>query len=356
VLCGPRQIGKRPAGRIDPELEMKKSRFAFSKTTGMVSILVPVFLGMTGMAAPLMAQMGGELHTLHAQGDVYMVVGPNYNSAVQIGKDGVLVVDPGPEANSAALIAEIRKLSPTGSIRFVIDTNMREEHAGANAQLSEAGKQIVGGNFAGQVGAAEGGVSGGAVIVAHENVLNRMSATPPAGQKQIPPAAWPEDTFFGNQKNLFFNGEALELIHIPAATTDGDVLVFFRRSDVIAAGDIFTPDRYPYIDLARGGNIQGIVDGLNRLIAVTIPADKQEGGTYVIPGRGRLCDQADVVEYRDMATIVRDRVQDMVKKGMTLEQVKASRPTRDYDPEYGADKGTWTTEMFVDAVYKSLKK
>ncbi len=304
--------------------------------------------------APAYAQTGG-LHVLHAQGNVYMIVGPNYNSAVQIGADGVLVVDPGPDANGDDLLAEIRKLS-TGPIRFVVDTNIHLDRAGANAKISKAGAEIVGGNFAGQVGAAEGGVSGGAVIVAHENVLNRMSAAPAAGQPAIPSAAWPEDTFFGNQKNLFFNGEALELIHIPAASTDGDVLVFFRRSDVIVAGDIFTPDRYPYIDVAKGGNIQGILDGLNRLIAVTIPADKQEGGTYVIPGRGRLCDQADVVEYRDMSTIVRDRVQDMVKKGMTLEQVKAAKPTRDYDPLYGTDKGPWTTEMFVEAVYKSLKK
>jgi glyoxylase-like metal-dependent hydrolase (beta-lactamase superfamily II) len=305
-------------------------------------------------AAPVYAQTGG-LQTLHVQGNVYMIVGPAYNSAVQVGTDGVLVVDPGPDANSDELLAEIRKLS-TKTIRFVIDTNIHADRAGGNAKIAKAGAEIVGGNFAGQVGAAEGGVSGGAVIVAHENVLNRMSAAPAAGQTATPSAAWPEDTFFGNQKNLFFNGEALELIHIPAASTDGDVLVFFRRSDVIAAGDIFTPDKYPYIDLARGGNIQGILDGLNRLIAVTIPADKQEGGTYVIPGRGRLCDQADVVEYRDMATIVRDRVQDLVKKGMTLEQVKAEKPTRDYDPLYGTDKGPWTTEMFVEAVYKSLKK
>jgi len=330
---------------------MKKTGFDLSNV-----LPIALVAGVALLAAPAYAQTGG-LHTLHAQGDVYMVVGPNYNTAVQVGKDGVLVVDPGPEANADALIAEIRKLSPTGSIRYIIDTNVHTDRTGANAKVSAAGSEIVGGNFAGQVGTVgAGAVNGGAVIVGHENVLNRMSSAPPAGQPAIPPAAWPQDTFFGNQKNLFFNGEAIEVIHIPAASTDGDVMAFFRRSDVIVAGDIFTPDRYPYIDLARGGNIQGIVDGLNRLIAVTIPAEKQEGGTYVIPGRGRLCDQADIVEYRDMTTIVRDRIQDAVKKGMTLEQVKASKPTRDYDPLYGADKGFWTTDMFVEAVYKSLKK
>jgi glyoxylase-like metal-dependent hydrolase (beta-lactamase superfamily II) len=318
---------------------------------------LPVPVSILALAAISTAYAQPALHTLHAQGDVYMVVGADHNTAVQVGKDGVLVVDPGPEADAGALLAEIRKISPTGPIRFVVDTNIHADRAGGNAKISAAGSEIVGGNFAPQVGVAEGGASVGAMIVAHENVLNRMSARPQPGQPAlVPSAAWPQDTFFGDRKNLFFNGEALELLHIPAASTDGDVLVFFRRSDVIAAGDIFTPDRYPYIDLARGGNIQGILDGLNRLMEVTIPAEKQEGGTYVIPGRGRLCDQADVVEYRDMTTIIRDRIQDLVKKGMTLEQVKAARPTRDYDPLYGTDKGPWTTDMFVEAVYKSLRK
>jgi glyoxylase-like metal-dependent hydrolase (beta-lactamase superfamily II) len=162
------------------------------------------------------------------------------------------------------------------------------------------------------------------------------------------------DIYITGEKALYFNGEGIQILHQPAAHTDGDSFVFFRKSDVVSAGDIFVPTSYPIIDLQRGGNIQGIIAGLNRLIEMTIPAEKQEGGTYVIPGHGRLCDQADVVEYRDMATIIRDRVQDMIKKGMTLDQVKAAKPTRDYDPEYGATTGFWTTDMFVEAVYKSL--
>ena len=157
--------------------------------------------------------------------------------------------------------------------------------------------------------------------------------------------------------------EAITAIHldwqggtraIGAARSDGDSVVFFRRSDVVSTGDIFTPGGYPVVDIERGGNINGLIASLNRIIEITIPADKQEGGTYVIPGHGRICDEADVVEYRDMATIIRDRVQDMVKKGMTLEQVKAAKPTFDYDPLYGATTGFWTTDKFVDAVYASL--
>ncbi|HTA67195.1 MAG TPA: hypothetical protein VK776_02910, partial [Bryobacteraceae bacterium] len=149
---------------------------------------------------------------------------------------------------------------------------------------------------------------------------------------------------------------AIQMFHEPAAHTDGDTIVFFRRSDVVSAGDLFVTTSYPIIDIDRGGNIQGVVKALNHILDITIPAEKQEGGTYVIPGHGRLCDEADVVEFRDMTTIIRDRIQDMVKKGMTLEQVKAARPTRDYDPRYGAETGFWTTDKFVEAVYKSFKK
>jgi glyoxylase-like metal-dependent hydrolase (beta-lactamase superfamily II) len=144
------------------------------------------------------------------------------------------------------------------------------------------------------------------------------------------------------------------MFHIPAAHTDGDTIVYFRKSDVVSAGDLFLTDSYPVIDLKRGGSLQGVIDGLNRILDLAIPAHHEEGGTYVIPGRGRICDEFDVVEYRDMLTIFRDRIQAMIKKGLTLEQVKAARPTSDYDPEYGATAGPWTTDMFVEAAYKSL--
>jgi len=173
----------------------------------------------------------------------------------------------------------------------------------------------------------------------------------------------PQDAFFRAQvyTNMGLDyiyldkfDEAIQMFHVPAAHTDGDTIVFFRRSDVVATGDLFVTTSYPIVDIDRGGNIQGVVKALNHILDITIPAEKQEAGTYVIPGHGRLCDEADVVEFRDMSTIIRDRIQDMVKKGMTLEQVKTAKPTRDYDPRYGAEKGFWTTDKFVEAVYKSL--
>ena len=146
------------------------------------------------------------------------------------------------------------------------------------------------------------------------------------------------------------------MFHQPNAHTDGDIIVYFRKSDVIAAGDTFVTTTFPVMNLAQGGSLNGIVSALNRIIDITVPKDKQEGGTYVIPGHGRVTDEADVVDYRDMVTIIRDRFQDAVKKKMTLEQVKAARLVRDYEPRYGATQGFWTTDAFVEAAYRSMSQ
>jgi glyoxylase-like metal-dependent hydrolase (beta-lactamase superfamily II) len=291
------------------------------------------------------------LHVLDVQGNVKMLVGAGGNITVQSGSNGVLLVDAGLEPFAGRVFAEIQQIAPGKPLRYIIDTHVHPDHVGGNEALAKKGSTIAGGTVVADIG---GSAQEGAAVIAHEEVLNRMSAPPPANEKAIPFGALPTDTYAGSQKDLYFNGEAVQIFHEPAAHTDGDSIVFFRRSDVLSAGDIFTPERYPIIDLERGGNVQGLIEGLNTIIDITVPADKQEGGTMVIPGHGRLCDEADVVEYRDMLTIVRDRVQDMIKKGMSLEQVKAAKPTEDYDPLYGSDTGFWTTDKFVEAVYKSL--
>lgn len=287
------------------------------------------------------------VHTQHVQGNIYMISGAGGNITVQVGKQGVLLVDTGLANMSDQVIAEIRKLSD-GPIRYIINTHVHADHTGGNEKIAPIGSTIVGGNVTGDI--ADAGK--GAAVIAHETILDRMSRKD-GNQAAFPSAAWPTDTFT-DEKDLYFNDEGIQVIHQPAAHTDGDSFVFFRRSDVVSAGDIFRTTGYPIIDLARGGSLQGIIDGLNHLIALTIPAGKQEGGTMVIPGHGRLCDQADVVFYQEMVTIIRDRIQAMIKKGMTLDQVKAARPTSDYDPVYGATSGFWTTDMFVEAAYKSL--
>jgi cyclase len=298
-------------------------------------------------AAPAPAAADAELHTLHVQGNVYMLVGAGGNIAVQIGDDGVLLVDTGLAANAEKVVAAIRTLS-NKPIRYIVNTHVHPDHVGGNDYIGKLGSTIAGGN----VGA---GAGVGAGIIAHENVLNRMSA-PTGQQAPFPTTAWPTDTYISKQKELFFNGESLQIIHQPAAHTDGDSIVYFRKSDVIAAGDLFVTTTYPFIDQARGGNIAGIIAALNNMLDIAIPKAMQEGGTYIIPGHGRLTDEADLLEYRDMITIIRDRIQDGVKRGLTLDQVKAGKPTLDYDARWGATTGFWTTDQFIEAVYKDLGK
>jgi glyoxylase-like metal-dependent hydrolase (beta-lactamase superfamily II) len=236
-------------------------------------------------------------------------------------------------------------------LRYIVNTSFDPDHTGGNDPLRKAGSTIAGGNVAGDLGA---GASEGAQIIAHDNVMKRMSA-PTGKQAPTPSGAWPTDTFIEDEKNLWFDGEGIQIIHLPNAHTDTDSIVFFRRSDVIATGDLFTTTDYPVIDVAAGGTINGFIDGLNKILDLVITVYGQEGGTMLVPGHGRLCDAGDLINYREMATIIRDRVQDLVKKDMTLEQVKAAKPTWDYDPLYGSNP-RWTPDMFVEAVYKTLKK
>ena len=291
-----------------------------------------------------------EVHVLPAQGNVYMIVGAGGNVTVQAGKDGVLLVDTQYAQLSDKILNAIKKLSDQ-PLRYIINTHYHGDHTGGNEPLRKAGATIAGGNVAGDLGAS---ASEGAQIIAHENVLKRMSA-PTGQQAPTPSGAWPTDTYIEDEKKLWFNGEGIQIIHLPNAHTDGDSIVFFRRSDVIATGDLFTTTDYPVVDVAAGGTINGFIDGVNRILDLVITVYGQEGGTLIIPGHGRLCDAGDLLNYREMATIIRDRVQDMIKKGMTLEQVKAAKPTADYDPLYGSNP-RWTSDMFIEAIYKTLKK
>jgi glyoxylase-like metal-dependent hydrolase (beta-lactamase superfamily II) len=280
-----------------------------------------------------------KLTMVPVQGSVYVLMGDGGNITVQIGKDGIALVDTGFAPLATRAMAEIRKLSD-GPVRWIVNTHVHQDHTGANAEIAK-------------LGATRESVAAPR-IVAQSNVLNRMSGPQPGNAPPIPEAAWPNDEYFLPTKDFFFNGEAVIVYHPPNAHTDGDSLVFFRRSDVLATGDIFTPGSYPIIDLSRGGSVDGEIAALNQIIDITVPAKYQEGGTMVIPGHGRLCDEADVVEYRNMLTVIRDRFRDMIKKGMTLEQVKAAKPTLDYDTQYGSTTGFWTTDAFIEAVYKSL--
>jgi cyclase len=308
------------------------------------SILVSGQAGQSALQRSLQmrqAQMpnDGEIHVLRAQGNVYMLLGAGGNVAVQIGDEGVMFVDTGTAQMSDKLLAAVKKLSER-PIRHVINTHFHADHMGGNETISKAGSTT------------RGGV---AEILAHENVMNRVSA--PVGKPgATPPGAWPSNTYFPEEKDIFFNDEAVMFYHDASAHTDGDTIVFFRRSDVIVAGDIFVTTSYPVIEAADGGSVQGVIAGLNRILDLAVPKHEQEGGTMIIPGHGKLSDESEVLEYRDMVVIIKERIEDMVKRGMTVEQVKAAKPTLDYDLHYGAETGPWTTAMFIEAVYRDVSK
>jgi len=295
--------------------------------------------GAVGFAARVYTQApaAASIESLRVGGNVYMLVGAGGNIAVQTGDEGVLVVDTGLAQNAPAVLAAIKKLSDK-PIRWVLNTHFHADHTGGNEALSKAGSKTNGQP---------------AEVLAHENVLTRLSA--PAGRGGAAPTAlWPTDTYSTDEKDIYFNGEAVMLYNEPKAHTDGDSIIFFRKSDVVVAGDTFVTTSYPFIDQANGGSIQGEINALNRILDLAVPAHEQEGGTFVIPGHGRICDEADVLEYRDMVTIIRDRIADMVKRKLTIDQVKAAKPTLDYDLHYGSTTGFVTTAGFIEAVYKDL--
>ncbi len=289
----------------------------------------------------------GEIHVLPVQGNVYMLVGDGGNIAVQVGDQGPLVVDTGAGELADKVIAAIRKLSEK-PIQFIINTGFRPDRTGGNVRLRASGydPSVVGSFFSGQF--ADAGQ--GATIISQQNVQVRLETA-----KSMASEGWPTDTFFKARRRKFHNGEAVEIFHEPNAVTDGDSIVHFRRSDVIVTGDIFGTTSYPFIDVKSGGTLQGEIDALNHILDRTVYQHDEEGGTLIIPGHGRLCDEWEVAEYRDMLAIVRDRVQALIQKGATVEQVKAARVTADYDDRFGATSGPWTTDMFVEAVYTSLK-
>jgi cyclase len=286
-----------------------------------------------------------QVEALHVQGNVWMLTAGGFNSAVSIGPDGILIVDTMLAPLGYKLLAKIKELGGNKPIRMIINTHSHGDHVGGNNTINNAAVSVVAGNFAAQAGDRK------AQIFAHENTQNRMAtATPP-----IPSGAMPTDVFFGQEKTIFFNGEAIVMSHQPNAHTDGDIVVFFRRSDVVVTGDVYTNTTFNVFQAAQGGSFQGLINAQNNIIDIAVPKEKEEGGTYVIPGHGRIGDEFDVVDMRDMNTIIRDRFQDAIKRGLTLDQVKAENLVRDYEGRYGAAQGFWTTNSFVEAVYNNLK-
>jgi glyoxylase-like metal-dependent hydrolase (beta-lactamase superfamily II) len=286
---------------------------------------------------------------LQVRPNIYMLSAGGANVTVQLGKHGALLVDAPPPEFAQQALAEIAKLS-AAPIRYVVSTSDAREHIAGNEQVASLG-QAAGASRQGPganpvlLGSAQG-----MTILAHENVLNRLTQ---ATDGAVPRSVLPTTEYYEPTKDFSFNGEPIVVYHMPNAHSDGDSVVLFRSSDVISAGDVFTPDRYPNIDRSRGGSVQGVIAALNSILALTVPEAFAEGGTKVIPGHGRLSEEIDVVEYRDMVVIVADRIADMIAKDRTLAQVQAARPTLDYDAEYR--NPAVTPSAFVAAVYASLE-
>ena len=302
----------------------------------MVVLVMMVGIGSAGLT--LGAQT--DLDVLEVQGKVWALISATGNVTVQLGSDGPLVVDTQAGAAGERVFGAIRAMTPR-PIRHVVLTSGDDRFAGGAAAFATAGRYV---RVIDSIDPR--GLDARASIIAHLNVLNRMTAT------DKPSASWPTDTYLTSEWSLFSNGEAVQFLHVPGAHSDGDTIVFFRRSDVISTGGVFDADAYPTFDAAAGGSIDGILEALNRVIDIAIPGENQEGGTVIVPGRGRLSDETDVANYRDMVTIVRDRVREMARRGSTLDQVIRARPTADYDGIYAAHDGDG--DRFVEAIYRSL--
>jgi len=322
-----------------------------TRTPGAWLVALVVILGAghspQGQGAEPRLSGGGAVETIQVRPNVYVIFGAGGNVVMHAGEDGVILVDSGSAAMADQVLAEVRRVT-TDPIRLIINTSADPDHLGGNERIARAGVNINPNAF--NAGDRAAGV------LAHENVLNRVSA-PTGQQPPYPVGIWPTETYISKIKSMYLNDEGIQVMYQPAAHTDGDSIVFFRRADVIATGDILDLRHFPVIDVARGGSIQGELDALNGLLDLAIPAMPliyKEGRTFLVPGHGRIADHAEVVEYRDMVTVIRDRIRSMADKGLTLEQIKAANPTQGYRARYGSDTGPWTTDMFVEAVFKGL--
>ena len=318
---------------------------AWRRTARLAAVVAACATSLTAATLQTATTPTSSLEVLEVRPSFFVIAGAGANIGVQVGEDGLVVVDAGSAADAPRVLAAIKQVSPK-PIRYVIDTGPDADHVGGNEALAGAGEKLFAGGLpgGGQQNAATA-ADRVAPIIAAEGVLRHLAKSPAAG--------WPTEVFHYSRKAMYLNGEAIEVLRQPAAHTDSDVVAFFRRSDVVMAGDVIDTRQFPVIDVDRGGSIQGELAALNRLVDLAVPSTPvvtREAGTIVVPGHGRLCDQYDVVDYRDMLTIIRDRVRDLMKAGRSLADVKAAQPAKGYVGRYG------NPDRVIDAIYRSLAK
>jgi glyoxylase-like metal-dependent hydrolase (beta-lactamase superfamily II) len=270
-----------------------------------------------------------QVRTIKAGEGVYLLTGLGGNIGVSTGTDGVILVDDQYAPLTDKIKAAIAGLNP-GPIRFVINTHWHFDHTGGNENFGKSG----------------------IVIVAHENVRRRMSVeqfmtTFAQPIKASPAGALPVVTF-SDAVTFYYNGDSISAFHVPPAHTDGDVIVWFRHANVVHMGDTFFNGRYPLVDLASGGSIDGFIAAADRVLAMA------DANTKIIPGHGPLGDRAALQSFRAMLVTVRDRIKQAVAAGRTLEQVQAAKPTAEFDAVWG--NGRITPTMFVEVLYQDLSR
>ena len=324
----------------------------FSRVHGSLIVLAFVLGGHQEAHARLTQQhpstITAGLETIQVRPNVYVIFGAGANVTVHVGEDGLALVDSGSVDRADELLKALKLISPR-PIRLIINTSADADHVGGNAVIGSTGVPVSPDPFARE---------NHATVLAHENVLRRMSA-PTGSPSPFPTKMWPTETFTSRFRPLYINDDSVQVIRQTGAHSDGDIMVLFRKADVVVTGDVVDLRQFPFIDRARGGSIQGELEALNRLLTEFVvpngPQVLKPGGTMVVPGHGYVSDYGEVVEYRDMLTVITDIIRDMIEKGMTLDQVKAANPTRGYRGRYGHDTGPWTTDLFVEAIYQSLK-
>ena len=254
-----------------------------------------------------------QIRSIPVAKNLYLLIGGGGNIALSVGDDGPLLVDAGYEQQAEKVVAAVGELSKQ-PVRKLIDTHWHFDHVGGNTRLSKDG----------------------AVIVAHQNVRKRMSAEQYIGviDERIPasPAAALPTITFSDRLTLYHNGDEVRVLHVPAAHTDGDSIVYFVNANVLHVGDTWFNGMYPFFDVNAGGTLDGIVAALD--VALGIADDK----TQIIPGHGRLSDRRELQVYRDMLAAVRDRVRKLLAEGKSRAEVIAAHPTREYDERWG---GSW---------------
>lgn len=291
-----------------------------------------LLLAVGALAAPLPAQQGldtVQIRTVRVADGVYMLMGAGGNIGVSAGASGIVLIDDQFAPLSDKIKTALAAINPA-PIRFVLNTHWHGDHTGGNE------------NFA----------KGGVVIVAHENVRHRMSVEQfiAAFGSKVPPS--PETALpivtFTDAVNFYLNGDSISALHVAPAHTDGDVVIYFRRANVVHMGDTYFNGRYPFIDLSSGGSVDGMVAAVDRVLAMTDP------NTKYIPGHGELSGRAELAAYRDMLATVRDRIRKLARQGKTLAQVKAAKPSAEFDAAWGT--GFINADRFVEILYDDLSK